>query len=65
MGLVVSRVPKCEGPGAPAAARVDTRSAGGPFNIPGPQKRGTGGTLNLIKFRMRQGPPAFKEVEYS
>jgi hypothetical protein len=57
MGFVVSRVPICEGPGASATARVDARSAGGPFNIPGPQKRGTGATLNLIKFRMRQGHP--------
>jgi hypothetical protein len=46
------------GPGPPAYARVDARSPGGPFNIPGPQKRGTGGTLNLINYDMRQGPPA-------
>src|ERR1035438_1543955 len=56
--MIVSQVRKSRGPGAPATARGDARSAGGLFNIPGPQKRGTGGTLNLIKFRMRQGPPA-------
>ena len=28
------------------------------FPLTGPQKRGTGGTLNLIKFRMRPGSAA-------
>jgi hypothetical protein len=41
----------------PATARVDALPTGW-LLLPGPQKRGTGGTLNLIKCCIRPGPPA-------
>jgi hypothetical protein len=31
-------------------------------SIPGPQMRGTGGTLSLIMFGMGPGPPARKQA---
>jgi putative transposase len=40
-----------------ATARVDALPASR-ISLPGPQLRGTGGTLNLIKCSMRPGPPA-------
>jgi len=40
-----------------AVARVDALPAARLF-LPGPQKRGTGGTLSLIRFLVRPGPPA-------
>jgi hypothetical protein len=41
-----------------AAARVDARSPGCLLDLPGPPKRGTGGTLDGMKFLLRPGPPA-------
>jgi HTH-type transcriptional regulator/antitoxin MqsA len=40
-----------------SAARLDALPAVG-LPLPGPQKLGTGGTLNLIKCRMKPRPPA-------
>jgi len=36
--------------------RVDAQSPFRWFDFPGPQKLGTGGTLNLMSFRGRTGP---------
>ena len=46
IAITESQAPKA----APGHRQFDS-----PF--PGPQVRGTGGTLNLIKCRMRPGPP--------
>ena len=40
-----------------ATARVDALPAVG-LSLPGPQRRGTGGTLNRIESLLRTGPPA-------
>jgi hypothetical protein len=42
-----------------ATACVDAQQTAR-FPFPGPQRRGTGGTLNLIMRGMRPGPPAFQ-----
>jgi len=51
--MLRSPVPKCEGPGAPSAWLEKITGTGGTrgeyeASIPGPQMRGTGGTLNLV-----------------
>jgi len=42
-----------------AATRVDARSRARCLGIPGPQRRGIGGTLNWIQSNLRSGPPAY------
>jgi len=40
-----------------ATVRVDARSPARLLGLPGPQRRGTGGTLNLIGFPLGSEPP--------